>query len=156
MEKRVYNLTRQETPYFCIPAAIQAIMRRRGREESQSDIAKEIGCVDERAVIFGENLAAFFERRDLDFRYHHYNELPVDDPYYLMVYCFENGVDLMAGYKSKQDQRGLHIKLATSFTDPNVTLLDPDTCAEYTRDINELIGRMRKDKSGGFGLVEKI
>jgi hypothetical protein len=153
MVKRIYNLTKQERDYFCIPAVIQAVLRRREIEESQVAIAAEIGCREGSAVKFGENLADFFEKRALDFTYYNFNELPTDDPYYITSYCFENDSDMMIGYGRTNH---LHIRLATSFSNPNITLLDPDTCIEGEIDIDDVVEKMRDVKSGGFGLVEKL
>lgn len=149
MQARIYRIKKQELYYFCIPAVLQAVLRRRGLEDSQADIAREIGCTEEGAG-FGGNLRDFLGERGLRLAFYNYNEVPFNDSYVLFSGFPEEDKDILVGFNRDL----LHVHLATSFSDPLVSLLDPFTCKEEQYNIHQLSRKMFEDKSGGYALIE--
>jgi len=157
MVKRIYDLSRQKKPYWCIPASIQAVLRKYGKDEFQHRIAHELGCT-ENGVQFGENLQDFFKKRKLDFQYYNFNEIPLNldaDARELASYCFRENLDLMIGQPVQESPR-IHVELALEFKDPLIWLLDPARGLDHEENLNDVYRKMREQKLGGFGLVRKL
>ena len=147
-----YELTKQETSYYCIPAVLQAVLRRYGNEVSQTEIAQEINC-GKGGAKFSEDLSPFFKRRNLKFEFVNYNETPFNEPDFLLSSALLRKKDVMLGYKNGA---GLHIYLVANFYGSTVVLLDPNDCERREENLFDVVGKMFKEKTGGFGLVGKL
>ena len=149
---------KQEKPNYCIPACIQAILRKCNIHEFQNEIAKELHCTEEHGVLFGENLGNFFKKRKISFQYYNFNEIPLDldaDACELSSYCFRENLDLIVGQPLKEFPK-IHVELALDFKDPLIWLLDPVRCLPEEHNLNNIYRKMQKAKLGGFGLVRKL
>lgn len=147
-----YNLSRQEKPNYCIPAVLQAILRRYDEELAQQDIAAEIG-LKESGAGFDEHLEFFFAKRNLQFTFYNYNETPFNEPESLLQEALMQGLDVMIGYDTG---KGLHVQLMADFRGVILTLLDPSEKERHNENFFKILNRMSEKKSGGFGLVGKL
>jgi hypothetical protein len=147
-----YNLSRQEKPNYCIPAVLQAILRRYDEESTQQDIAAEIE-LKESGAGFDEHLEFFFAKRNLQYSYYNYNETPLNEPESLLQEALMQGLDVLVGYDAGNK---LHVQLMEDFRGVILTLLDPSDAECHHENFFKMLNRMSEKKSGGFGLVGKL
>lgn len=147
---RIYNLSRQEKPYFCIPACLQAILRSSKIELPQTQIAREVGCSEDGVMDF-HPVRDLFLRYKLIFSYFDYNKTPVNDPAMLVSAHMGWNSDVMICYPNN-NKRG-HTGLVLDFKEPRITFQDPGDLKIHERDFFELLRRMYEVEQGGFGIV---
>lgn len=153
MVKRNYNITLQENRDFCMPSVFQAIMRKYDFELTQEQIAREVNFSPEKLVYF-EDCADFFKKRNLQFNFYHYNQTPWNDHEILVSEAFEKGQDLVVAYESPKKLS--HAHLALDFSQRQLIMQDPGNFSIFSFDIYELERKMWADKVGVYGLVGKL
>jgi len=154
IKKRKYTLSQQETSYYCMPAVIQAILRRHGREESQDNIATEIKCDPKEGSGFGKLLHTFLAKRKFSLQAYCYNEVLFKEPEILVAGALERKLDLFVACPTRPE-RG-HITLAVAYRAPTLYVLDPKDSDVASVDLEKLYEKMWEHKFGGFGIIGKL
>ena len=144
-----YEMTKQQGN-LCIPAVIQAVLRKHHIELMQERIAKQL-VRRKKGLMFDESLRRIFDKYNLLYQYFNFNETPFNEPDFLLQ---ENqDKDIMIGYDKGQ---GLHIQLLIYFQYPKIILLDPADCRQHEENFQNILRTMFDTKKGGFGLVGKL
>ncbi len=147
-----YKLSKQENHYFCVPACLQAILRRRNVELTQVHIAEEIG-LDGTIGAELDNVKRFLASLSFDFNYLNYNETPFNEPDFFLHTNLREGKDILL---ARPNSAGKHVLLVEEFQDPKIFVADPEDAERYTTNIYDVMGIMFSKKSGGFGLVKRL
>lgn len=153
MQKLRYDLSIQETDYYCVPAVVQAILRRHGHEESQEKIAESLKCTPENGT-FLEEIRSFLKLKNLMAYFFHFDEVPSRIPELVIQDWIKKEQDLLV-FSMTQENRH-HTKLATYYDGKNLTILDPEDCRECSENLEGIYEHMRTTGIGGFGLVRKL
>jgi len=151
MEK-AYILTRQETSYFCVPAVLQAVFRRRKIHMSQRDIANRIGCT-ENGTRFEKIPPNFFKSIGLGFCFCYYNETPFNEPDLFIEDALKEGKDVVMGYSTVH---GLHSVIVSDFADPKVRIIDPADCLKKEENFYKILEEMYRRNDGGFAAISNL
>jgi hypothetical protein len=157
MQKREYQMSRQQQDYYCMPAVVEAILRRHNllqQDETQKTLAEKLNCTPEDGVFFGKDLQRFLNGRGLLFKDVLYNEVMFKDPEFLLDQAFEFDEDLILGCLNGGGKG--HVRLVTGYEWPNLETLDPKDAEPYGVDLEKLYSKMWTDKFGVFCLVSKI
>ncbi len=145
------ELTVQEKKYFCVCSVLQAILRKRGVEISQEEIAsnlthgKDKDGKDDGYIVHDEKIKKFLLRKGFNYSYFGVHETPFNEPDELLKEMCQH--DGMIGI-------GNHVYFLKDFEDPRVKLIDPKNGQEIEKNYFELLKEMRH--SGIFGLVKRI
>jgi hypothetical protein len=121
---REYKLQVQEIDGFCMPSAVQAILKRRGHEFAQKDIAKALAFNPKDLCSF-ENLQTYLETFNLNARIFYYNALPFNDLEIFLESYAESDEDLIIGRKLNCTYEKKHVWLVYDFENPDLYLINP-------------------------------
>ena len=146
-----YNFSEQENKYWCFPACLQAVLRRHRINESQEVIAEKLG-VDNNGTQL-HRAKGFLIKRDFDFCFYNYNEIPHNEPDFLLSESVRRGLDVLVAVPGREMR---HVLLLKEFKDPRVILLDPEKFKEKTTNLYDLISEMQKSRTGGFGVIKRL
>lgn len=146
-----YQLRKQEKNYFCGPSCLQAILGRHGEILSQEEIASQINCSEKDGSLLTE-ISKFLEKRGYGFEFYEYNKVPFNEPDFLLS---ENlyKKDVLILYPNSEEN---HFVIGLVFEDPQLKFIDPHDRTLCEVNLYDLMKRMFKKESGGFGLVEKL
>ena len=147
--KMKYLLKKQEDPYFCMPACLQAILNNYNVILKQEEIAKKINC-NEKGVFDLDPVKNFMNGFGFKFNYFNWNEIANDarDTF------LETNDDVLIAIPTSKGEK--HVLLLEKFIDPILYAIDPNNIEIYELNLFELTNLMSNRNSGGYGLIEKL
>ena len=143
-----YQVVKQERDNYCIPAVLQAILRRHGEKVSQDEIASNLAFGEKGFFSFCEEINRFFRKRGLKYSSFNYNEIPRD-----MIEVF---LDEIPKKKDVFIILNNHAELIIELEYPRIRTIDSYNLMERERDIHEVFRDMYEKQIGEFGLVKKL
>ena len=148
-----YNLSQQEEGNWCLPACLQAVLRRHEIYEEQEDIARDLGVDEDGAKI--KRIEEFLKQRGFSFEDYNYNQTPFNEPNFLLNEARIRGDDVLVDIPvQKRDVK--HSLLLQDIQGNELIMLDPDGVVKRTRNLYELHREMFQRKMGGFSVIKRV
>ena len=144
---RQYSLTPQEEKNYCVPSCLQAILRNYNIEETQREIFQQLTPTEKGVLISDDkfkNLLSIFE---FNYDFFLYNQTPFNEPDFLLNKNSDK--DILIGINE-------HCYILVLFQDPKLHVIDPKDAIIKEDELPNILNKMRKTKSGGFGLISKF
>ncbi len=147
-----YNLSKQEQENWCVPACLQAVLRRYDIHEEQKDIANALGTNKNGTRV--EKIKGFLWTRGFNFEDYNYNQVPFKEPGLLLEDAYMRGQDMVVDVELQNKLK--HFLLVEALTRDNIAMLDPNNVSRVVRNLDKLYGKMFQRKMGGFGIIKKL
>jgi hypothetical protein len=141
-----YELSKQEQKNYCVPAVLQAVLRRHNCILTQEQIANELTPSKHGFEINDEAIRKLFERKGLGYVHYVWNEVPHGE-YDEVLNEVPRGNDVFVGLSH-------HVLLVSEFDFPSIRLMDPSGLTVQAKSLNELLVEMAETE-GLFGVVKR-
>lgn len=147
-----YNLSQQEQRSWCLPACLQAVLRRYDMFEEQREIAKELETDETGTRV--ERIGEFLWNRGFSFEDYNYNQVQFNEPELLLGEAEMRGHDVLVDIPIRGENLK-HFLLLQEVKRNNIVLLDPDGLGTLEVNLRRIYGEMFQREMGGFGVIQK-